>query len=114
MIVALWGLLLVVAWRRTEAEGRPWAVAIFIVGVVSNFFYFIPHVTAGGQNDLHRFLLVLGAVALVGGVIGLFSRSVGVFRGGWFAIAGNVALFGWLLLLWIWLLAISGHCTPEI
>lgn len=113
LLVALWGLLLVIAWRRTEAAGRPWLLAIFLVGLACSVFDFVPAVPGGGHNHLHRFLLVLGMAALVGIVIGLCSRAVGPLRGGWFAVAGNVVPVGITLVLLVWTLAIAGQCSLE-
>lgn len=113
LIVALWGLLLVIAWRRTEAAGRLWLLAIFLMGLACSVFDFVPAVPGGGHNHLHRFLLVLGMAALVGIVIGLFSRAIGPLRGGWFAVAGNVVPVGITLMLLVWTLAIAGQCSIE-
>lgn len=112
LIIAVWAWLTrALLWRGTDGEERVWLLGLMVVTAITGLLVFQ---TAEGDTGSgayrESFLLSLPVAAAIGGAAALLSGRFGLWRGIGIAIAGDVAISGGMVLVFVWALSLSGGC----
>lgn len=111
LLVALWIWVLYAVLRGVASEAQAWLLAAFAASiVVGAAIFLIPDGLSGDTDYLARFELSVAVAVGIGSAMAWFRRGIGWLRAVGAAVAGDVLVPGFLVLLIVFTLSASGTC----